>query len=333
MNLIDLYVAEVGRRLPVKSRDDIEKELKSTLEDMLEDRVEKTGHPRDEAMEIELLKEYGAPDKVADTYHSTQYLIGPRMFPMFIFVLKIVGTVLSVMTIVGLGLALREVGFAGQEFARTLMQTAAEYIGITITAFGNIVVIFAILERTLPDSEIKGLNPNKEWDPATLPDEGQPDAVKRGELIAGVIFAFAGLVILNFYPQVFGMTGNSEGNWYFVPILFRFLPWLNVVWLAQIGLDLYLIRHNAWNNISRVAKILIKSVGLAITILFFRTPNVFGFSPEPFYKLPIEANGARALMGILNYLFPLIFLIIIIVQGIEIAKALYGFWKINYKTK
>jgi hypothetical protein len=34
MNLIELYVAEVGKRLPLKGRKDIEAELRSTLEDM-----------------------------------------------------------------------------------------------------------------------------------------------------------------------------------------------------------------------------------------------------------------------------------------------------------
>ena len=339
MNLIDRYVREVGKHLPAKSRDDIEKELKSTLEDMLEDRIEQTGDARDEAMEIELLKEYGSPDKVAETYYPHQFLIGPRMFPMFIMVLKIVGTVLSVLAIVGITVGLGKVGFAGREFAQILMQKVFEYAGAAITAFGNIVLIFAILERTLPDSEIKGFNPNEPWDPATLPDEEQPDAVKRGDLIAGVIFGFAGLVILNFYPEIFGMplNFNDDENWYFIPVLseafFRFVPWINVVFLTQIGLDLYLIRQNAWSNISRVAKILIESAGLAITIMLLRIPNIIGFSPESFSKLPIQADDARQVMEILNYIFPFILVIAFIFQGIEIVKSVYGFWKVNYKMK
>jgi hypothetical protein len=97
MKLIDRYVTEVGKNLPlVKGRKDIEKELRSTLEDMLEDRASTTGRPRDEAMEIELLKEYGAPQTVAQTYNPHPYLIGPRMFPIFIMVLKIVITVISI---------------------------------------------------------------------------------------------------------------------------------------------------------------------------------------------------------------------------------------------
>ncbi len=339
MNLIDRYVREVGKHLPASSRNDIEKELKSTLEDMIEDRVEQAGSPRDEAMEIALLKEYGSPEKVAETYHPNQFLIGPRMFPMFIMVLKIVGTVLSVLAIVGITVGLSKVGFAGPEFSQVLMQKVFEYAGTAITAFGNIVLIFAILERTLPDSEIKDLNPNEPWDPASLPDEEQPDAVKRGDLIAGVIFGFAGLIMLNFYPEIFGMplNFNDDENWYFIPVLseafFRFIPWINVVCLAQIGLDLYLIRQNAWSNISRMAKILIESAGLSITIILLRIPNIIGFSPESFNSLPIQADDARKAMEILNYIFPFILIIVLIVQGIEIAKSIYGFWKINYKTK
>ena len=90
MNLIDRYVTEVGKNLPLlKGREDIEKELRSTLEDMLEDRASTKGHMRDETMEIELLKEYGSPQKVAATYNPHPYLIGPRLFPFFLFVLKL----------------------------------------------------------------------------------------------------------------------------------------------------------------------------------------------------------------------------------------------------
>src|SRR5690348_9592695 len=90
MKLIDRYVAEVGKHLPLlNGREDIEKELRSTLEDMLEERAEKEGRAADETMELELLAEYGAPQRVAETYNPHPYLIGPRIFPLFILILKI----------------------------------------------------------------------------------------------------------------------------------------------------------------------------------------------------------------------------------------------------
>ncbi len=337
MNLIDRYVTEVGKHLPMNSRTDIEKELKSTLEDMLEDRSRQSGKARDEAMELELLKEYGSPAKVAATYHSTQYLIGPRMYPIFMLVLKIVSSVLGVMAIVGLSLALSKVGFAGREFSQILMRTVGEYVGIAISAFGNIVVVFAILDRTLSDSDIQSIKTDEEWDPAILLKEQDPDTVKRGDLIAEIIFTFAGLVILNFYPQILGMTFVVDGEWFFIPIFsaafFAFLPWINLTFLAEIGLDLYLLRQGAWSMITRAVKVILETASLTVTILIFRTPGIIGFTAESFANSPVSAETAEKLTSVFTWIFPLILIIIMIVQGMELAKAAFGLWKINYKTK
>jgi hypothetical protein len=65
MNLIDTYVSEIGGRLPRKMRADIEAELRSTLEDMLEEHSREAKRPVDDEMIFEVLKKYGAPEKVA----------------------------------------------------------------------------------------------------------------------------------------------------------------------------------------------------------------------------------------------------------------------------
>ena len=67
-NLIDNYVSEIGRRLPRQTRNDIEAEIRSTLQDMLDERSQKAGKPVDEEMTLEVLKAYGAPEKVAASY-------------------------------------------------------------------------------------------------------------------------------------------------------------------------------------------------------------------------------------------------------------------------
>ena len=69
MNLIDKYVVEVGKHLPRKNRADIEAEIRSTLEDMLDERTQATG-PADEATILQVLKEYGAPREVAAKYKT-----------------------------------------------------------------------------------------------------------------------------------------------------------------------------------------------------------------------------------------------------------------------
>ena len=82
MNLIDKYIAEVGKHLPRKNRTDIEAEIRSTLEDMLDERKQADSRPEEELV-MELLKEYGAPVEVAAKYKPHPYLIGPRLFPLF----------------------------------------------------------------------------------------------------------------------------------------------------------------------------------------------------------------------------------------------------------
>ena len=78
MDLIERYVHEVGRALPRGQRSDIEQELRSLLQDSLESRIaEQEGD--EEAVQIDLLREFGPPDEMAHSYSPrARWLIGPR---------------------------------------------------------------------------------------------------------------------------------------------------------------------------------------------------------------------------------------------------------------
>ena len=90
MKLIDLYVVEVGRRLPRQQRADIEAELRSTLEDSVDDMAREQGKTPDEALAAEVLRRYGSPEKTAASYLPPRYLIGPELFPAYAKVVVIV---------------------------------------------------------------------------------------------------------------------------------------------------------------------------------------------------------------------------------------------------
>ena len=90
---------EIGKKLPQKNRLDLQTEIRSTIEDMLEDRPKQTERPVDNTMIEEVLKEYGSPAKVAASYHPTRYLIGPQIYPFFMTVVKIVLGVLFAVTL------------------------------------------------------------------------------------------------------------------------------------------------------------------------------------------------------------------------------------------
>lgn len=105
MELIDRYVNEVGRHLPEKVRADIEREIDSLLEDGLDDRAASAGREPDEQMVVDLLKEFGEPQSVAASYHRPRYLVGPALYPTWELIVKIVLTVLAVVTVIEIGRA------------------------------------------------------------------------------------------------------------------------------------------------------------------------------------------------------------------------------------
>ena len=130
MNLIDRYVAEVGKNLPQKNRSDIETELHSTLQDMLEERSRETRKPIDDELTAEILKEYGPPAKVAASYQPERYLIGPNLFPGFLTVIKVVLPIVAAIALVRLGITLGQTELTFENVFETVFLAFAELLNL-----------------------------------------------------------------------------------------------------------------------------------------------------------------------------------------------------------
>jgi hypothetical protein len=327
MKLIDKYIAEVGKHLPRKSRADIETEIRSTLEDMLEERKQMQGEA-DDATIIALLKEYGAPREVAESYTGPRYLIGPRVYPIFELVTKIVVAVLIAVSLVGLGLSLSRSGMVGPEFLQSIGEGALGLFGGLITAFGNIVLVFAILERVLPAKEFEQ---EEEWNPAELANEPDPDRVKFGEQIFEMFFLVLFLIVFNLYPGIIGIGFLNNNEWVFIsPILteafFSYLPWINILIVLQLGFNVYLLRQGAWNVTTRVMNILLELGSIALAVAMLRGPSLASLTAGQLAGTPLAEEAA--LFVTLARLVPLLTLtIIIIVSSIEVAQAVYHIMK------
>ncbi|MBI5953373.1 MAG: hypothetical protein HY865_17090 [Chloroflexi bacterium] len=329
MNLIDRYVREVGKHLPfVRGRKDIEKELRSTLEDMLEDRTQKTGRTADEAIELELLKEYGEPGKVAATYNPQPYLIGPRMFPFFLMVLKIVTTVIAIVLLVLTGVKISTMSpMAGAQLAKAIGDGLLGIISAVIAAFGNIVLVFAILERFVPAAEFK-TDEEKEWDPASLKKEPEPDEVKIWEPVLAIVFTFIALSIFNYNPQWIGIYTFSGDKWSIIPALteafFRWLPWINIGWIAEIALNGILLRTGRWNMPTRVFSIGIKIFQIIIGFFLLTGPSILAVTPKSLLASGIfDANAAQTLGTMAQTGVRALIGLIIFVTVIDAIKAVY----------
>jgi len=343
MNLLDTYVSEVGRRLPRKNRADIEAEIRSILQDMLEERSQKTGKPVDDEMTLDVLKGYGSPEKIAATYQGERYLIGPRLYPIFTLVLRIVLMVIGILAAIGLGIALALTFNNQQNVIETIIKTIANFFASIMTALGNIVLIFAIIEWALyragEKSEFKGLSKEKEWDPRSLTKIAPSNQIKLGATIAEIVGCAAAIIIFNFYPQIIGYTPSlngvvESGSWaigfgnaVFVPLLsdafFYYVPYLTLVWALTIILDIALLRMGLWNTVTRICSIGLKVIGILIAAAMLAGPSLVAITAESLAASIGDAGAAQILMTMLTQFVYLELWIIIILGVYDAAKHAY----------
>jgi hypothetical protein len=276
MNLIDKYIEQVGDNLPRKDREDILKEIRSILEDMLENRSQSTGRPVDEAMMIEILKEYGTPKKVAASYLPPRYLIGPRLYPTFLLVLKLVLGIMALVVVVVTAVSLfqepRTIEMAVELVGKKLL----ELLGSMLSVLGNVVFVFAIVEWALGQSKPEN---EETWDPRSLDDEVKTDIVKPWSQVPDIILTTIALLIFNIFASQFGaVVNNASGKQIFIPaiseVFYNYLPWLNLIWILSIGLNLALIRIGKWQTWSRWFEAGLNVGGMIVLIVMVSGPAI-----------------------------------------------------------
>ncbi|MBN2256792.1 MAG: hypothetical protein JW704_03080 [Anaerolineaceae bacterium] len=347
MNLLDKYIIVIGRKLPQKNRLDLQTEIRSTLEDMLEDRAQQTGRPIDNNMIEEVLKEYGSPAKVAAAYLPTRYLIGPQLYPFFMTVVKIV---LGVLLAVSLASFLWQYynHFADPAFLKSLGSFTMQFFGGATAALGSIVLIFAVLERVLPPSELNVTD--EEWQPSDLNSvlehlppssdfseingKFQPtslnivpdtEELKRGEMIFEIVFTLLGLALLNLYPFLIVNAMLNESSWIFIPALsdtfIGYLPWINLLGILSIVLDVFLLRQGFWQSITRIISLIIEVAGIVLSGIMLSGPSLVNFSLSDLTSTP-AAESAKALVNMVHLAPKIILAILIIVQSVEVVIAL-----------
>lgn len=249
---IDRYVNEVGRRLPANQRADVEREIRSLIEDEVAGRLEGTaaegasGLDR-EAAALAVLQQFGAPEEIAARYQAPRYLIGPTMFPIYRIVLGIVLAATLFANLLALAVA------AGTQSAPPLADTLADLFGSVIQGFGMCTLIFMALERF--GVGIK--NKPEVWNPRSLPPVKDPQRISVVETAADIGLTVVVLILANFYLS--GGTGSVfvNGEWQAIPLfspeVLQYIPWLTAVWIIDILVNIVLLVRGRWEPATRVA--------------------------------------------------------------------------------
>jgi hypothetical protein len=327
MKLIDRYVREIGRKLPQKTRADIEKEIRSAVEDMLDDRSKKEGRAVDEEMTIAVLKEYGNPETVAASYLPERYLIGPQLFPIFWLVTQIVFAVLTTLTVIAMGFALFSSNATPAEFWSDFFKLLGQYFSGMMAAFGNIVLVFALIQRFATGWEFTSKDEKKDWNPRDLPDVEDADQVSIAGTVAEIVFIVLGLILFNFYPQYIGIYGFTSEGRFFAPILsdafFSYMPWINLLWGLQFALDVWLIQQRRWQAGSRLLLMAVKAGNAVLAYFMLKGPSIVGLTADVLVsEMHFTAGDAQSLAMIIVQVVKWGLVIAIVAGAIDAIKAL-----------
>jgi len=292
MKLTELYLDEIRHHLPPKNREDILKEIRSTLLDMVEDRNLDLSQPADEATVKAVLKEFGAPREVAAQYGAKNYLIGPRMFPTYLQVLRIVLIVIAALNVLGVVVTI----FSQSSIDASVFDTIAEIVGglfsSLFTGFGIVTLSFAGIERTTPEEWT--IKVDQDWEPDQLLKHVDVQKVKYTELAFEITLTLVFIALLNFFLDRIGIYYLGDSGWVSAPILnedfLRYVPWITAYSIFDIGLNLYLIRTGFWDKWASISKILINAFKIAVSIAIIVGPTVITVSANAWKNLGFDPD-------------------------------------------
>jgi hypothetical protein len=187
MELLDRYLQAVRFWLPKKQKHDIIAELSEDIRSQIEEKETGLGRKLNEAEVGAILKQLGRPVLVANRYLPQRYLIGPVLFPIYQFVLKIVTLCYLVPWIlVWIGLAVSRAAHSNRTLMDLLGSFWSAFWFTAFISFAVVTIVFAVLERTQSKSSLE------DWDPLKLPPVRDPNRIPRAtsliELIANLVF-------------------------------------------------------------------------------------------------------------------------------------------------
>jgi hypothetical protein len=211
MEQITIYISEVIRYLPQKSQSEIKKELTTNILDMV-DELTAGGMAEKDAV-VTVLSKMGNPRLLADQYLDKKaYLIGPRYYPTYLMIAKIVsGAVALGITV---ALSVHYLFSADASIIQTIVQWLGSVFMGVIQAVAWVTLIFAGVERFEEIGVLKNVDVElDDWSVKDLP-KSQRNSKKsdRIEGLVGFLFAIIFLILLNTRLELFGAYIFDQGT-------------------------------------------------------------------------------------------------------------------------
>lgn len=281
MNLIDVYIHEVTKRLPVKSREDIALELRSTIEDMLPDEYS------DEDIKS-VLKELGNPAVLASEYsEKPMYLIGPRYFDVYVTLLKMIVPIVAVVSIISL-IAEYVIGYKDEAILYVFIEIFGigiwRLIEASIQVFFWCTLTFAIIERVdrQNDQTPRTINMT-EWNPDDLkniPYIPKENAIKKFEVFGSLLWTAVWVTVYFYADRLIGIyENNGDGLTFVMPalnqeVLNSFTILILIIVVLEVVLALYKLIAKHWTIKLAIFNIVYELVATVVLIVIVTNSNL-----------------------------------------------------------
>ncbi|CAM4250127.1 hypothetical protein CN575_05535 [Bacillus wiedmannii] len=283
MNLIDIYVEEVAKRLPEKNREDIILELRSTIEDMLPDDYNEDDEKR-------VLEKLGSPVSLANGYlDRPMYLIGPRYFDVYTILLKMIIPIAAVIALIAM-VAENFVGYDGEQAVLDVIlnligKGIGEIIEVGLHVFFWLTLVFAILERTDKDKGTQPLTTSlKKWTPDDLKNTSyipKKKSISKFEVFGGLMWTAIWATLYFYANHLVGVYHGTESGLKFVAatfnqeVLLQYWPIVVIVIVFEIGISLYKLVQGQWTKKLAIGNAILQIVGTIVFIVIIVNPHLF----------------------------------------------------------
>ncbi len=326
MNLINRYIAEVGRHLPEKDRADIEAEIRSMIEDMLEERGA-SANSTDEKVIASVLEELGDPKLLAAKYApSKRYLIGPGWYEIYIQTLqRVLYIVLPIFAAVTIVLTLADNPL---DFGPAVGKAIGGAFEVGLQIFFWITIVFIFLDRS---EEVPDKAPNtgpKAWTVAQLPKTPLKRQISIGETLTNIVMELFLLIWIVLPPMQAWLRGETDFVPFLHPNLWNFwMPIFFVLFVLTLIHEVFKLKIGNWTPALTVTNVILGTASIIYIVALVTTQQVI----NPAFVASLDSAQASELQSITTWstwtvgITAAIFIGIIIwdmVNSIRLAKRL-----------
>ena len=283
MDLIEIYIQEVTRRLPEKSRKDIALELRSTIEDMLPD------HYAEEDVK-KVLEKLGNPASLASGYRDRpMHLIGPRYFDLYVSLLKMILPIAGVIALISM-IAGYFFTYNGEDAILTIIiEVFAKGIWVLVEVglqvFFWLTLTFAILERSDKGKDMEPLTMNhSKWTPEDLKSVTyipKKKEIPKGEVFGSLIWTAIWASCYVYANHLLGIYRNEGNGLEFVTpalnqdVLISYWPIVVLVIGIEIALALFKFFKGQWTYKIAIFNTIYEVIATVVIIVILFNPNLF----------------------------------------------------------